>query len=89
MKDKARLLLILELLHHNTDDEHYETTVSILDYLNEKEKMVVKSYYDIDCCETGLDTIGINMDISKERVRQILNSSLTKMAKKHNLMSKI
>ena len=36
MKDKARLLLILELLHRNTDDEHFETTVSILDYLKEK-----------------------------------------------------
>lgn len=40
MKDKARLLLILELLHHNTDDDHYETTVSILDYLNEKGAVV-------------------------------------------------
>lgn len=40
MKDKARLLLILELLHHSTDDDHYETTVSILDYLNEKGAVV-------------------------------------------------
>lgn len=40
MKDKERLILILQLLHRNTDDEHYETTVSILDYLNEKGAVV-------------------------------------------------
>ena len=36
MKDKTRLLLILELLHRNTDEDHYETTTSILKYLDEK-----------------------------------------------------
>ena len=77
-------------VEEDTDKSDVKEIVrTLLDYLNEKEKMVVKSYYGIDCCETGLDTIGINMDISKERVRQILNSSLKKMAKKHNLMSKI
>jgi len=40
MKDKARLLLILELLHRNTDADHFETTVSILDYLTEKGAVV-------------------------------------------------
>lgn len=66
-----------------------EIVKTLLGYLTDKEKKVVKSFYGIDCCETGLDTIGVNMDISKERVRQILNSSLKKMAKKHTLISKI
>lgn len=61
----------------------------LLDYLNDKEKIVVKSYYGIDCCESGLDTIGINMGISRERARQILNSSLKKLTKKCKLISKI
>ena len=33
MKNKSRLLEILDLLHRNTDSEHFETTVSILEYL--------------------------------------------------------
>ena len=33
MKNKSRLLEILDLLHRNTDSDHYETTVSILEYL--------------------------------------------------------
>lgn len=37
MKSKSRLLEILDLLYHNTDSEHFETTVSILDYLEEKK----------------------------------------------------
>lgn len=36
MKDSRRLLYILELLHTKTDQTHYETTGSILEYLNEK-----------------------------------------------------
>ncbi len=33
MKNKSRLFLILELLYKNTDEEHFETTKSILDWL--------------------------------------------------------
>lgn len=77
-------------IEENTDKSDVREIVkTLLNYLNEKEKKVVKLFYGIDCCETGLDTIGVDMDISKERVRQILNSSLKKMAKKHTLISKI
>ena len=61
----------------------------LLKYLNEKEKNVVKAYYGIDCHETSLDTISLDMDVSKERVRQILNSSLKKMQKKSSLIYKV
>ena len=77
-------------IEEDTDKSDVKEIIkTLLNYLDEKERKVVKSFYGIDCCEAGLDTIGIDMDISKERVRQILNSSLKKMAKKHTLISKI
>ena len=36
MKDSRRLVILLELLYKKTDQEHYETTGSILEYLKEK-----------------------------------------------------
>lgn len=63
MKDKARLLLILELLHRSTDDEHYETTVSILDYLNEKGAVV-----DRKTLKDDMDLLAdMGFGISKEK----------------------
>lgn len=52
----------------------------LLSYLNEKEKSIIKAYYGIDCIESGLEVIGDNIGSSKERVRQIIESSLKKMA---------
>lgn len=63
MKDKTRLLLILELLHKNTDAEHYETTTSILDYLNEKGAGVDRKILQWDM-ETLID---MGFGITKEK----------------------
>ena len=35
MKDNRRLIMILRYLHEKTDQEHYGTTVSILEYLKD------------------------------------------------------
>lgn len=79
---------------NNIDDDmdksHVKELVkSLLGILNEKEKLVVTEYYGIGCCETTLDTIGVKMGVSKERVRQILKSSLKKMSDKGKLIKNI
>jgi len=77
-------------IEDDNDKSDVKTIVStLLQYLNEKEQKVVKLYYGIDCHEKGLDTISDEMDVSKERVRQILISSLKKLKKKTNLINKI
>ncbi len=79
---------------NNIDDDvekkdYAEIVRCLMKYLNDKEKMVVKSFYGIGCQEQTLDTIGDKMEISKERVRQLLNSSLKKMQQKANLIQNI
>ena len=58
---------------------------SLIGCLNEREKYIVKHFYGIDCCETGLDNIGDKLHLSRERVRQLLNGALKKMSKKANI----
>lgn len=77
-------------IEEDTDKSDVKEIVkTLLNQLSDKERNVVKSFYGIDCCEVGLDSISSDMNVSKERVRQILKSSLKKMSKKHKLISKI
>lgn len=76
---------------NNIDDDvekkdRSEMIRCLMGYLNEREKNVVKSFYGIGCPEKTLDSIGDEMDLSKERVRQLLKSSLKKMSKNRNLI---
>lgn len=50
-----------------------------LDKLNDREKIIVKKYYGIGCIAESLDTIGLELNIGKERVRQICNCAVKKM----------
>lgn len=47
--------------------------------LDKREKYIVKSYFGIDCQEKGFDVIAKDLEICKERVRQILREALKKM----------
>lgn len=47
--------------------------------LDKREKYIVKSYFGIDCQEKGFDIIAKDLEICKERVRQILREALKKM----------
>lgn len=72
-----------------TKKDYSKIVKCLLAYLNDKEKKIVKAFYGIDCHEQTLDTISDNMNMTKERARQLLNSSLKKLQQKRNLIHNI
>ncbi|UKK47328.1 RNA polymerase sigma factor RpoD/SigA [Prevotella sp. E9-3] len=67
-------------------DKHvdYESLTSDLDHvlgrvLKERELRIVKECFGIGCHEKGLEEIGTEMGLTRERVRQIREKSITKL----------
>lgn len=62
------------------DEMHNSDLVKLLmARLDNREKYIVKSYFGIDCEEKGYDVIAKDLNVCKERVRQILRDALKKM----------
>lgn len=51
----------------------------MLDYLDEREKEIVVKYFGIDCEALKLEEIGEQMQLTKERVRQIKEVAIRKL----------
>ncbi len=62
------------------EDNSLKEILNFIDYLNPRESFILKSYYGIEteCSKTAL---GNMLNISKERVRQIIDSSIIKLKK--------
>ena len=79
--------LDLDLLESRTDfvadyekDEYNWHFVRwLLQCLNNKEALILRLYYGIDVMEETLSSIGDKMDLTRERVRQIIWSSVRKL----------
>ena len=79
--------LDLDLLESRTDfvadyekDEYNWHFVRwLLRCLNNKEALILRLYYGIDVMEETLSSIGDKMDLTRERVRQIIWSSVRKL----------
>lgn len=79
---------------NNIDEDNEKSDIKkvvglLLNSLNERERNIIKLFYGIGCYEKGLDAIGDEMNLSTERVRQIIKSSLKKLGKKSKLIRKI
>lgn len=55
--------------------------------LNERQKYVIENYYGLNCEELNLAEIGRKQDISRERVRQILQAALVKLSKHSSIIA--
>lgn len=58
----------------------------LLSKLNEKEKYVIQNFYGIDCFPKTMEDIAVDIELTKERVRQIIKSSLKKMSVYNNFI---
>ena len=58
-----------------------------LETLNERQRYVVENFYGINCEEASLAEIGRRTNISRERARQILHSSLVKLSQYPSILS--
>lgn len=74
------------VLSNEEDEENQEKyrnqrkiVEQLLSKLSERERYIVEQYYGIDSKEKNLEEIGIVLGITKERVRQIKESSLRKL----------
>lgn len=55
--------------------------IRALQVLNDTEREVVQSYFGIGCPEKSLEEIGLNLCLSRERVRQIKENAMRKLKK--------
>lgn len=51
----------------------------MLEYLDDREKEIIKKYFGIGCESLNLEEIGEQMELTKERVRQIKGVALRKL----------
>ena len=58
-----------------------------LDFLEERQSFIIKNFYGIDCDEISLAEIGRRLNVSRERVRQILYESLKKLSQHSSIIS--
>lgn len=67
--------------HFKTGETEYKNVIrKILNELNEREKMIITYYFGLDGSEPmNLEEIGEELNISKERVRQIKEKTMKKM----------
>ena len=69
-------------IQEDIENEYKKHTLDFfLGKLTDREKFIVERRYGIGCEREGLDTIGLRLDLGKERVRQICVDAVKKMQK--------
>ncbi len=68
-------------LKTDQDSMSYDLMQVLTTTLNEKEKFIVIHHYGIGCPERGLEDIGMELGLTRERVRQIKERGIEKVRK--------
>jgi RNA polymerase primary sigma factor len=63
----------------STEDTLKEKLLSMLDVLDEREKIIIQDYFGLSGSTRTLEDIGNDFDLTKERVRQIKEKALRKL----------
>lgn len=63
----------------NTNDQLKDKMMSILNILDDRERVIVEDYYGISGTPRTLEDIGSDFNLTKERVRQIKDKALRKL----------
>ena len=75
----VRLPLNQLVADYEKDEYNWHFVRWLLRCLNNKEALILRLYYGIDVMEETLSSIGDKMDLTRERVRQIIWSSVRKL----------
>lgn len=71
---------VSEAFEGNKELEREEAIKFLMDYLNQREKNIITKYYGLDGNKPKtLEEIGMEYGLTKERIRQIKNTSFKKM----------
>lgn len=63
----------------STDDMLKQKLLSMLDVLDERERVIIQDYFGLSGSTRTLEDIGNDFDLTKERVRQIKEKALRKL----------
>jgi RNA polymerase primary sigma factor len=63
----------------STEQTLKDTLLSMLDVLDEREKVIIQDYFGLSGSTRTLEDIGNDFDLTKERVRQIKEKALRKL----------
>ena len=63
----------------STDETLKEKLLSLLDVLDEREKVIIQDYFGLSGSTRTLEDIGNDFELTKERVRQIKEKALRKL----------
>lgn len=67
-------------IQENIDEEYQKHKLDFfLGKLSKRERFVVERHYGIGCEQESFDTIGLHLDLGKERIRQICVEAVKKM----------
>lgn len=70
----------------NTKDELKKQLISLLNVLDDREKVIVEDYYGLSGTPRTLEDIGGDFGLTKERVRQIKEKSLRKLRNESSML---
>lgn len=70
----------------STEQTLREKLMSILDVLDEREKVIIEDYFGLTGSCRTLEDIGNDFDLTKERVRQIKEKALRKLRNESNIL---
>lgn len=58
----------------------------LLSKLNRRERFIIQNFYGIDCQSKTMDDLASELNLTKERIRQLISSSLKKLSAYHNFI---
>ena len=70
----------------NSKDLIKKQLMTLLDILDERERIIVEDYFGITGTPRTLEDIGEDFDLTKERVRQIKEKALRKLRNESSLL---
>lgn len=70
----------------NSKEELNKQMISILSILDEREKTIVEDYFGLSGYSKTLEEIGEDLDLTKERVRQIKERALRKLRNESDML---